>query len=106
MSMIPFKFDALAVTPSDTADLVAPAIGNVAQDNTNPNFPSATVKKERNLALALTVGGTGNVTYIDYLGNTQVLVATAGFTYHLRVTRIKAMGTTATGITAYFPVFQ
>lgn len=104
--MIPHLFDTLAVTPSDTADLVAPAPGNVAQDSTNPNYPSATVSKQRNLATALTVGVTGNVTYIDYLGNTQVLVATAGFTYCGRFTRIKATGTTATGITAYFPVFN
>ena len=108
--MITNLYDALAVTPSDTQNLVAPAQGSVAQTNANPNFigtgATATVLRQRNMAVALAVAVTGNVSIVDWLGNTQVLALVAGFTYHLRVTRVNATLTTATGITAFFPVFQ
>lgn len=107
----PGIFDALPVAPSDTNKLVRPCQGSVAQDNTNPNFIGAGAtlnpKPETNVATKITVAVAGNVALVDYLGNTQV------FTFspqqgeiNIRYSQVKATGTTATGITAFFPVYE
>lgn len=100
--------DPLAVTPSDTQNLVRPgwtAAGapTVAQSNTNLNFSA---KAQTNWAVALSVGVAGNVSIVDTLGNTQVLALGTNEQYFVRVVRVNSTGTTATGIVAYYPVFE
>lgn len=106
-----FGLDALAVTPSDTQDLVRPSQGHLEQTNANPNFIGAggnalSPKAQTNFAVALSVGVAGNVVIIDGLGNTQTIVMSSNEQFFMRVSRVKATGTTATGITAYFPIFE
>lgn len=107
--ILPDKFDALVVTPSDTATLVRPAQGTVAQTNANPNFigtgQTGSPSAEVNCATAISVGVAGNVVIVDWLGNTQTLALGVGFMYFLRFKQVKSTSTTATGIIAYFPVF-
>jgi hypothetical protein len=65
-----------AVTPSDGTDLT-------------------------NVTRALFIGGAGNLVVIDQSGNTTTFTGVlAGTILQLRVTRVKATGTTATNIVA------
>jgi len=68
--------DATPVTPSDGADLV-------------------------NVTKALVIGGAGNISVITAAGNTVLISGlTAGAILNLRVSRVRATGTTATNIVA------
>ena len=100
----------LAVTPSDVQPLVRPSQGTVAQTNANPNFIGAgqtgNPKAQVNIAVAISVGVAGTVAYVDDMGNTQTITLSAIGQYFLRMAQIKATGTTATGITAYFNVYD
>lgn len=74
-SLSSFKH-AVAVAPSDTVDLV-------------------------NVTKALFIGGTGTLTVIMQDGSTVLFTSPlAGQIIHLRVSRVKATGTTATNIVA------
>lgn len=68
----------VAVTPSDSADNVG--TGNVA--------------------IGLYVTGAGAVSWIDYDGNTVTASVPANFYINSSVSRVKATGTTSTGIFA------
>lgn len=108
--IIPNAFDALVVTPSDTQPLVRPAQGTVAQTNANPNFIGAgqTGKPsvDLNTAYAISVAVAGNLVFVDKMGNTQTAAVPQNTMLYMRVTQVKATGTTATGIVAYFPLWQ
>lgn len=97
-----YGLNAVPVTPSDTVDLIRPSQGSLVA-----NAPGTlTTRFGVNVAtqMACAVGGT--VTYIDDLGNTLQITLVAGFLYPIRHTRIKATGTAATGIIAFFPINQ
>lgn len=79
--------DAIAVTPNDGADIVPTAGGA-----TNPTR-------------GLLVGATGTLSVVMASGNTVSITipATAcGVILYIAVTRVRATGTTATGIVAFY----
>jgi hypothetical protein len=107
--------DPLAVTPSDTQNIVRPGYtaagaATVAQSNVNLNFIGTgainTVKPQTNWPVAISVGAAGNVSIVDTLGNTQVLALGTNEQYFVRYVRVNSTGTSATGIVAYFPVYE
>jgi hypothetical protein len=69
---------AVAVTPSDGADIVA-----------------------GQAAVALYIGGAGTLSFIDAIGNTVAATVVAG-PFPFQVKRVRATGTTATNIIAGF----
>lgn len=107
--------DPLVVTPSDTQNLVRPGFtaagaATVAQSNVNLNFIGVgavnVVKAQTNWAVAISVAVAGNVSIVDTLGNTQVLALGTNEQYFMRIVRVNATSTTATGIVVYFPVYE
>lgn len=75
--MNPELSEAFAVTPSDSADL-----------------PDGYVR-------AFSANAAGNIAYTTTGGSSGTLTVVAGTIYYLRIARIKATGTTATGIYGY-----
>jgi hypothetical protein len=68
---------AIAVTPSDSTDLT-------------------------HISRFIIVGATGTLTFVTVGGETVQITATAGFIYPIKVTRIRATGTAATGIVVLY----
>lgn len=73
----PSYLHAIAITPSDVADIPAPS----------PGFVEAFV-----------VGTGGTITVVTGGDETVQITAVAGYIYKLRVTRVMATGTAALGI--------
>ena len=79
---VPF-IDALAVTPNDGVDLPPP---------TGPARPTQ----------AIVAGVSGNISVITAMGTTLTIPIIAGYWLPLQVTRVRATGTSATGIVAFY----
>ena len=107
-----YGLDALAVTPSDTNLLVRPALGTAAQTTANPNWhtpandAAGTVKPQLNIACAMMVAASGTVKILDALGNAQTLTLPPNVQVFCRVAQVFATGTTATGITVFYPIYD
>jgi hypothetical protein len=74
---------------SDTPTRAVAIVPNDATDLPNP-------------AIAIKVGGAGNIAVTTIGGDNAVIAVVAGETLRLGVTRVKATGTTATGLVSIY----